>query len=222
MMFKKVLIVDDHDDVNKSVLDVLQSLDIGNIQKAQYCDDAFLKIKKAEFDKEPFDLIISDLSFKGDHRECKFCSGEDLIDALRKDYKDLPIIVYSMKDQLQKVRLLINNFNVNAYVCKDRNGTAELEKAITAINNKEQFLSPQVQQALSPKTNLEIDDYDLELLKQLSFGYSKEQISLLFKEKLIRPSSLSSVEKRQNKLLIQFKANNATHLISIVKDLGLI
>nr|WP_321222414.1 response regulator [uncultured Psychroserpens sp.] len=221
-MFNKVLIVDDHDDVNKSVLDILQSLGISNIKKAQYCDDAFLKVKKAEFDKEPFDLVISDLSFKEDHRECKLCSGEELVAALREDYSALPIIVYSMKDQLQKVRRLIKHFHVNAYVCKDRRGTAELEKAITAVHNDEQFLSHQVQHALSPKTNLEIDDYDLELLKQLSFGFSKEQISVLFKESNIVPSSLSSIEKRQNKLFIQFKANNATHLVSIVKDLGLI
>lgn len=222
MIFKKVLIVDDHDDINNSVLDVLKSLGIDNIHKAQYCDTAYLKIKEGELLKEPFDLLITDLSFKEDHRDCRLSSGEDLIEALRKGYKDLPIIVYSMKDQLQKVRLLINQFNINAYVCKDRKGSVELQKAIIAVSKKEQYLSSQVQQALSPKNNLEIDDYDIELLKQLSFGNSKDQISDLFKNNNILPSSLSSVEKRQNKLFIQFKANNATHLVSIVKDLGLI
>lgn len=221
-MFKKVLIVDDHDDINKSVLDVLESLGIDNIHKSQYCDNAFLKIKEGELNKEPFDLLITDLSFKEDHRDCKLTSGEDLIAVLRKDYKDLPIIVYSMKDQLQKVRLLINEYQVNAYVCKDRKGSMELEKAISAVSRKKQFLSPQVQHALSPKSNLEIDNYDIELLKQLSLGNSKDDISDLFKQNNISPSSLSSIEKRQNKLFIQFKANNATHLISIVKDLGLI
>jgi DNA-binding NarL/FixJ family response regulator len=221
-MFQKVLIVDDHDDINKGVLDVLESLGIVGIQKTQYCDTAFLKIKKGELDKEPFDLLITDLSFKENHRERKLSSGEDLIEALRKDFKDLPIIVYSMKDQLQKVRLLINQFKVNGYVCKDRKGSVELEKAIIAVSQKEQFLSPQVHQALRPKNNLEIDDYDIELLKQLSFGHSKDLISSVFKENNIKPSSTSSLEKRQNKLFIQFKANNATHLISIVKDLGLI
>ncbi|MGC1633782.1 MAG: response regulator, partial [Gelidibacter sp.] len=36
------------------------------------------------------------------------------------------------------------------------------------------------------------------------------------------PNSLSSIEKKLNKLRIQFKANNAIHLVAIVKDLGLI
>lgn len=84
------------------------------------------------------------------------------------------------------------------------------------------FLSPQVEQALSSKSNLEISDYDILLLKELSFGHSKDEICELFKSKNIKPWSLSSVEKRQNKLCDHFKANNAIHLISIVKDLGLI
>ena len=221
-MFKKVLIVDDHDDINNGVLNVLKVFGIQNILKSQYCDDALLKIKKADFDNEPIDLLITDLSFKEDHRDNKITSGEALIEILRKSYKQLPIIVYSMNDQLQKVRLLINTYHENAYVCKDRKGSLELAKAIEAVYNNNQFLSPQVQQALSPKSNLEIDDYDIKLIKQLSFGLSKEQISDLFKKENINPSGLSSIEKRQNKLFIQFKANNATHLVAIVKDLGLI
>ena len=222
-MFTKVLIVDDHDDINQSVNTILKSLGIANIYKAQYCDEAFYKIKRAaDIDKQPFDLLISDLSFKKDHRDCNLSSGEELIEALRKEYKDLSIIVYSMKDQLQKVRLLIKQYHVNAYVCKDRKSTFELKQAIEAVANKKQFVSPQVKKALSEKSALEIDDYDIELLKQLSYGLGKEQISEVFKTNSIAPSGLSSIEKRQNKLFIQFKAKNATHLVSIVKDLGLI
>lgn len=221
-MFKKVLIVDDHGIVNEGVLTLLTSLGIDNVHNAQYCDDAHLKVKRAVFDKLPFDLIITDLSFKEDHRECKLSTGEDLIIALRLDYPDLPIIVYSMDDRLQKVRTLINKHNVNAYVCKGRKGVTELSKAIQATHKKEQFLSLQVTYALSSKINLEIDDYDIELVKQLSEGLSQDDISDLFKSINLSPSSLSSIEKRLNRLRIQFKANNAIHLVAIVKDLGLI
>ena len=222
MRFKKVLIVDDHDDINKSVLHMLSALTITNVQQAQYCDEAQLKIKRAIFDKAPFDLLITDLSFKKDHREVKLVSGEALIEALRVDYPELPIIVYSMKNSLQKVRTLINKYKVNAYVCKDRKGSIELSKAIKAVNDKQPFLSPQVSQALSPKSNIEIDDYDIELVKQLSFGRLQNQISDYFKTNNISPSSVSSIEKRLNKLRIQFKADNATHLVAKMKDLGLI
>lgn len=221
-MFTKVLIVDDHDDINKSVLDILKSFGISNIKNAQYCDDAFLKIKKADYDKAPFDLLITDLSFKKDHRDCKITSGEDLIATLRKDYKDLPIIVYSMKDQLQKVRQLINHFKVNAYVCKDRKGSIELAKAIEAVSKNKQYLSSQIAGALSPKIDLEITDYDIQLAKQLSLGLDQKSISRYFNDQNISPSSVSSIEKQLNKLRDKFKADNAIHLVSKMKDLGLI
>lgn len=221
-MFKKVLIVDDHDVVNEGVLAVLKSKGITDVHKAQYCDEASLKIKRADFDKKPFDLLISDLSFKEDYRESKLLSGEDLVKAVRLDYPKLQIIMYSMEDRLQKVRTLINKHQLNAYVCKGRKGAFELEKAIDSVFNNKLFLSPQVENALSSKTNLEVSDYDIELIKQLSLGLSQTEISKLLRKNNITPSSLSSIEKQLNKLKDQFKANNAIHLVAIVKDLGLI
>ncbi|WP_299114331.1 response regulator [uncultured Winogradskyella sp.] len=221
-MFKKVLIVDDHDDINTSVLNILKANNVSNIINSQYCDDAFLKIKRAKYDNEPYDLLITDLSFKKDHRNCDITSGEDLIAALRKDFPNLSIIIYSMKDQLQKVRLLVKNYKVNAYVCKDRNGSKELAEAINLVYNNESFLSPQVANALNSKLDLEITDYDIELTKQLSLGLDQKGISLYFIENNISPGSVSSIEKRLNKLRDQFKADNATHLVAKMKDLGLI
>lgn len=221
-MIRKVLIVDDHEDVNKSVLNILHSHGITNVHSSQYCDDAFLKIKKGDLDSDPFDLVITDLSFKPDHRTCNLCSGEELIAFLRKDYENLPIIVYSMNDQLQKVRHLFKDYHVNAYVCKDRKGASELEEAVTAIINDKQFLSPQIATALSPKSSLEITDYDIELVKQLSLGLDQKEISAYFLSINYKPNSISTIEKKLNKLRLQFKANNAIHLVSKMKDLGLI
>jgi len=223
-MFKKVLIVDDHASANIGVLEVLDGLKIEktNIQKSQYCDEAYLKIKRAILDQVPFDLVITDLQFKKDHREEKLTSGEDLIAVLRKDYPELPIIVFSGITLLQKVRLLFNNYKINAYVCKGRYASRELTNAIEKVYNKQMFLSEDVKQALSPKNDLEITDFDIELAKQLSLGKVQSQISEYFKTNKIIPSSVSSIEKRLNKLRIQFKADNATHLVAKMKDLGLI
>lgn len=127
-----------------------------------------------------------------------------------------------MKDQIQKVRQLIHTYYINAYVCKDRNGSKELDLAIKSVQNGELFLSPQVARALKPKTNLEIDDFDIKILQELAKGKSQEDISNDFKSIGISPCSLSTIEKRLNKLRIQFKANNAIHLVAITKDMGLI
>ncbi|WP_298766708.1 response regulator [uncultured Polaribacter sp.] len=221
-MFKKVLISDDLGSINQGVLSVVNKLNIKETQQVQYCDDAYLKIKKAILDDAPFDLLITDLSFVKDHREQKYSSGEALIIALNKEFPKLKVIAYSVEDRLQKVRLLINLHNTNAYVCKGRNGLLELEKAIQTVYKNKIFLSPQVAQALNPKTNLEINDFDITLITLLSKGFSQDDISIYLKNKNITPSSLSSIEKHLNKLRIQFKANNAIHLVAIVKDLGLI
>ncbi|WP_431471853.1 response regulator transcription factor [Nonlabens sp. SCSIO 43208] len=221
-MFKKVLISDDYSSINQGVLAVLDQLGITKVKQVQYCDDAYLEIKSAILNEEPYDLFITDLNFKTDHRQQKYTSGEELAAQLRNEYPDFKMIVYSVEDRLQKVRYLINSIKVNAFVCKGRDGLKDLSKAITAVNQDQMFLSGAVQQALNPKNNLEINDYDIELLSLLASGQSKEAISKQFKVHGITPSSLSSIEKKQAKLLLQFRANNATHLISIVKDLGLI
>lgn len=221
-MFTKVLVSEDMDDINKGVYASLSELGIAEIHQAQYCDDAYLKIKKAILEKKPYQLLITDLSFATDHREQRFPSGEDLVKTLKEQHSNLKIIIYSVDDRLQKVRYLINTYNVDAYVCKSRRGLTELSKAINAVFKNENYLSPQVEQAISNKADLEISDYDIELIKQLSNGLSQDEISDFFKKNNISPCSLSSVEKRLSKLRIQFKANNVIHLVAIVKDLGLI
>ena len=97
-----------------------------------------------------------------------------------------------------------------------------MAQAIESVYDNNTFLSDQIAHALSPNSDLEIEDYDIQLIKQMANGLSQDEISQLFKKNNISPSSLSTIEKRLNKLRIQFKANNAIHLVAIAKDLGLI
>ncbi len=221
-MFKKVLISDDLDCINQGVISVLHALKIEAITEVAYCDDAFLKIEKAILDKAPFDLLITDLSYAPDHREQIFSSGDELIAVLKQKHPELPIIAYSVEDRLQRVRSLIMEHELNAYVCKGRKGLEELSTAINKVFNGEVYLSPQVENALSRKTTPVIEDYDIALMAQLAKGLSQKEISEHFRVINIQPSSLSSVEKRVGKLCVHFKARNAIHLVAMVKDLGLI
>jgi hypothetical protein len=59
---------------------------------AKYCDEALLKIKKVLND-QPYELLISDLSFKADHNKNQLNSGEELIQAVRAVYR-YKIIVF--------------------------------------------------------------------------------------------------------------------------------
>ena len=77
-MFQKVLINDDHDAILSSIAHILSKLNVGSIERSQYCDEAYLKIKRAELDEMPYDLLVTDLSFKRDHRNIDLDSGEEM------------------------------------------------------------------------------------------------------------------------------------------------
>ena len=220
-MFEKVLVAEDMDDINKGMVHSLKELGISEVQQVQYCDDAFLRLKRAVMDGRPFDLLITDLSFKVDYRDQKYASGEALAKAASREFPELKIIVYSVEDRLQKVRRLIQN-GANAYVCKGRHGLRDLFEAIRKVYQNEVYLSNSVSPALGPKQDPDIEEFDLLLLENLSRGMTQEEISLHFKQKQLSPSSLSAIEKRLNRLKVQFRANNTIHLVAKVKDLGLV
>ncbi len=222
-MFKKVLIAEDQDDINIGLHTELKKLGILEIDQVKYCDDAYLKIQRGIFDKKPYDILITDLSFEADYREQDYKSGEELVRVLRKKQIEIPIVVYSVEDNSEKVRRLIHTYNVNGYVCKGRKGTKELIKALYHVyKTSAKYLSPKVANAKQNTINNDITDYDTLLLKKLSEGLSQKQISQYFLEHEIIPSSLSSVEKRLNKLKDILRANNPAQLIAIAKDAGFI
>ncbi|MBZ4043259.1 response regulator [Flavobacterium hibisci] len=222
-MFKKVIIAEDFEEFNLAVKQTLIDFNIVNFQHAKYCDDAFLKIRKAIQDNEPYDLLISDLSFKKDHREVKIISGDELIQKVREIQPNIKIIVYSIEDKGIRIKSLFENAEIDAFVLKGRNSIEELKKAINIISTSDQkFISPEVASALQEKNNYEIDDVDIQILKHLSSGTSQDEIIEIFKNSDIKPNSKSAVEKRLSKLKDFFKANNTVHLVSITKDMGII
>ena len=222
-MFKKVIIAEDLDAMNLGIQQVLKELNIVDFQHSKFCDDAFLKIRAAINQNEPYDLLISDLSFKTDHRKIDIANGDELVEKVRKLQPDIKIIAYSVEDKSFRIKSLFENAEIDAFVLKGLNSIEELKKAITIISSSDQkFISPEVASALQEKNNFEIDDVDIKILKYLSSGTSQDEIIEIFKNSDIKPNSKSAVEKRLSKLKDFFKANNTVHLVSITKDMGII
>ncbi|TPG37916.1 response regulator transcription factor [Flavobacterium pectinovorum] len=222
-MFKKVLVAEDLDSISIAVIQVLEDLNIPTIHHVKYCDDGLLKVKKALVENEPYDLVISDLSFKTDHRKTQLNNGEDLIKAINDVQPQLKKIVFSIEDKSYRIKSLFNDFGINAYVSKGRNSMEELRKAIEGtFRNEEKILSSDLSFSFNDKALIEIESYDISILQLLSQGYILEHISNEFKATCITPNGTSSIEKRINKLKIYFKANNNVHLIAIAKDFGLV
>ena len=222
-MFKKVLVAEDLDSISIAVVQVLEELQVPVIHHVKYCDEGLLKVKKALANNEPYDLLITDLSFKSDHRKVDLTCGDELIEAINKVQPKLKKIVFSIEDKSYRIKTLFNDLGINAYVTKGRNSIHELRNAIeSTFNNEEKILSSDLSFNFNDKALIEIESYDISILQLLSKGYILESISKEFKDLSITPNGTSSIEKRINKLKIYFKANNNVHLIAIAKDFGLV
>ena len=221
-MFKKVLIAEDFDSINIAVKQTLEQLGVEEIHYAKYCDDALLKYKKAVQDNEPYNLLISDLSFVADYRKVEIPSGEKLLEVIKKLNPDMKVIVYSVEDKSYTIKSLFEDQKIDAFVHKGRNSISQLKTAIESLLYGKKFISPELAHVLNGKSTNEIDNYDIELLTHLASGVALEEMEPLFKKLNITPNSKSTIEKRVSKLKDYFKANNNIHLIAITKDLGII
>lgn len=222
-MFKKVLVAEDLDSISLSIVQVLEELEIPVIDHVKYCDDGILKIKKALHEKDPYDLLITDLSFKNDHRKTNLLNGDQLIEAVNEVQPKIKKLVFSIEDKSYRIKNLFNDLGVNAYVSKGRNSIDELKVALKrTFNNEERILSSDLDFNFNDKSLLEIEQYDIYILQLLAKGYILESIAKEFRERSIVPNGTSSIEKRINKLKTYFKANNNVHLIAIAKDFGLV
>jgi DNA-binding NarL/FixJ family response regulator len=221
-MFQKVLIAEDMDFINSGIKSQLAELGIAQIDYVQYCDEAFLKLKSAHLNNEPFDLLITDLSFDEDYVEQKITSGDELVKVVRGEFPTMKIVVFSVEDKEFRIQTLFNEHKINAYVLKSREGLRELKKAIKQLYKSDSmYISPQVASSMAKSKAIEISDYDIFIIDCLSKGHLQEEISRILKEKNWSPSSVSAIEKRLKFLKEHFNANNPAHLVSIAKDLGL-
>ncbi|GGD20452.1 helix-turn-helix domain-containing protein [Hyunsoonleella pacifica] len=222
-MFKKILLVEDIDSIGHGMsLKLEQDLDIKNITMTQYCDDAYLKFLKAEQDQAPFDLIITDLSFKKDYKNSSISSGEQLIKKLRNQNYNIPIVVYSVEERPTVVKKLIDWYDISAYVFKGRNSTKNMVDALKSVKTGKHFISSEVTATFQKNEVFTLEEFDTIILRELSKGKTQEEISAYLKSKDISPSSLSSIEKRLNRLKDELKAKTTIQLIANAKDLGLI
>lgn len=221
-MFKKVLVAEDIDSINLAVAAVLQDLEIDQVEHAEYCDKAWLLAQKAIHEKNPFQLLICDLSFKKDYHTEKISSGKELIDRLKQVDPNLKVLVNTIEDHPHTVRSLWDSGKIDGYVCKDRQGMRDLQAAILALNNGQQYNSASIAAILKKDNVLSLGDWEMELLNAIATGLTQEEIQEDFKNRNIIPSSKSSIEKRLKELREEFGANTTPHLIGILKDLKLI
>ena len=219
-MFKKELIAEDFENFNISIQKVLKDLKVENPDYAFYCDDAFLKIKKALQDEQPYDLLISDLSFEEDEREQKLKGGRDLIEAAKAIQPNLRVIVFSVEKKADMVDNLFKDYYIDGFVAKGREDSKELKTAIQTVFSGKIHLELDMKRSIKQKNTYEITSYDVTLVSLLSNGVLLKDISNHLKQNNIKPASQSSIEKRLGSLKESLQLTSNYQLVAFFKDLG--
>lgn len=221
-MFKKVLISEDHESTNISVRKTLADLGIKNADYVYYCDDALVRVKKAIQNKNTYDLLITDLSFEEDHNVQQITGGVALIKAAKQIQPDLKILVFSAENKQAFIETLFKELEIDGYVRKARYDAQELKAAIMEISEGKKYVSVSLRQVLKQKNSHEFSTLDVNIVALLSQGIHQKNIPTYLQEKNIKPSGLSSIEKRLGlmKDVLGFTKNE--QLIVFCKDMGII
>lgn len=221
-MFKSVLIAEDHESISISVKKTLAELGVVQTDYVYYCDDAVMRIQKAIKAAEPYELLITDLSFEEDHRKQQVLTGAELIMAVRKIQPTIKVLVFSGETKPAVIDHLFTSLQINGYVRKARNDAKELKQALAAIYKGNRYLSGDVKQNIKEKNAYEFSDFDIMIISLLSNGKLQKDIPTYLQQHQIKPSGLSSVEKRLNlmKETLGFAKNE--QLVAFCKDMGII
>lgn len=219
-MFKKALIVEDHEVRNLGVVNTLSELQIQNYDFVSYCDDALQKIKTAA-DQVPYDLLITDLSFDKDHIVQKINSGQELITEVRKIHPNLKIIAFSIEKRPKVIDDLFKIQEINGFVSKGRNDGKDLKNTIKKVLKNEIVIPQEILNSIR-NTSFNFTEYDVTLIELLAKGWKQNQIEEYFKKNNITPDSKSAIEKRLNELRENLNAKNNIEMIVMCKDIGII
>ena len=221
-MFKRVLIAEDHESTSISVRKTLGDFGISKTEYTYYCDDALMYIVKSQADAQPFDLLITDLSFEEDHRKQNIADGTELISAVKKIQPNIKVLVFSAETNPAVIDSLFKVGGINAYVRKARHDAKDLKKAIESIAQNKIYLSEDLKQSVKQKNTFEFSEYDITIISLLSNGTLQKDIPNYLQQNNIKPAGLSSVEKRLGTIRDRLDFSKNEQLVAYCKDYGII
>jgi len=220
-MLKNILIAEDHQSINISVQKTLSDFGATNVTHVYYCDDALKLIRKSPFD-EPVDLLITDLYFDTDGNKQILADGIELIEAARQISPKLKILVFSAEGRAVVIDRLFHQLQIDGYVRKGRNDSQELQAALEHISRGKRHFAAHLRAAIKQKNSYDFSELDITIISLLSDGTRQKDIPAYLQEHNLKPSGLSSVEKRLNRMKDVLEFSNNEQLVAFCKDIGLI
>jgi len=223
-MFKKVLIAEDQEMMNIALRQTMVKLGVV-LDARDYvtrCDDALARIKIAIREKKPYELLITDLSFKTDSRAVEISSGAELIQTIKHLQPDIKVLVFSVHDQESIANALFNELGIDGYVTKGLQDSVDFNLAINAIAKGKIYRSANLKRSFENEVNYELKPVEKTILTFVSEGKTQKWIEGYLKKNKVKPSSSSIIDKKLSRLRGIFNTASTTQLICYLKDKGLI
>ena len=198
----KVIIADDHAVVRTGLQLIFDTTaDIAVVDEADRGNELLLKLKD-----NACDVVILDLSMPGR-------DGFDILKEIRKEYPDLPVIIFSMKpDDSYALRILRNG--ASAFINKEQ-PPEELINAVRMIARGEKYYTHRQAESLLNYFQKEkqsctlfpherLTDREFQILCMLAYGRKKKEIA----EKLF--ISVNTINNHRNNILrkMELKGNS--------------
>lgn len=221
-MIDKVIIAEDQESANLSVQKTMEELRIKQIDYVFYCDHALNKIQMAKQKGQPYDLLITDLYFEDDGTIQKIGGGFDLIRSVRKVQPDIMILIFSAEHRPATIDMLFKNYEVDAYVRKARHDAKELKLAFEALSNQQQYYPRALTQLVKQSNTYEFTEFDINIISLISQGYHQNEIPDYLKQRNIKPSSLSIIEKRLKQIRDELDFSKNEQLVLFCKEAGIL
>ena len=221
-MIEKVIIAEDQESANLSVQKTMEEMRIRHIDHVFYCDDALNKIQMAKQKGQPYDLLITDLYFEADGSFQKIGGGFDLIRSVRAIQPEIMILIFSAENRPATIDMLFNNYEIDGYVRKARHDAKELKLALEAVSNGKRYYPKALAQFIKKSNAYEFTEFDIKIIRLLSQGYQQNEIPDYLKQHNIKPSSLSTIEKRLNQIRDELGFSKNEQLVLFCKETGIL
>ena len=217
-MFKKVLIAEDWEHANISLRKTLDDVGVSQKEFRTYCDEALKLFQIALSKGQPFDLLITDLSFDEDKNIQQIKGGRELIKAVKLLQPSIKVIVFSVESNLNIVDQLFTDLDIDGYVRKARYDAEDLRRAVDAVANNKKYRSADLMRKKRVENSYDFKTYDIQIIKLLCNGTPQKNIPAYLQENNIKPAGLSSVEKRLSSIKTSLNISSNEQLVAYCKD----
>jgi DNA-binding NarL/FixJ family response regulator len=219
MVKTEILLVDDHPITLDSYISILSNTtnitQPINFTAANSCNEAYLKIMKADHSHLPFEIAFLDISLPPFKEKC-LLSGIDLALLIRNCFPTCKIIFVTMHCEPLLVYKAIKKINPEGFIMKNDINAKSFMEAYRTINNGNHYYSQTInkyQNEIKLK-KLHFDIIDCQILLLISRGIKTKEMTKNL------DLSLSAIEKRKaciKNTLLKEKGSDRELLIAAKK-----